>query len=445
VLAGSSDRYDSLALVESEADAILAALGVQRPGQASRLTLAPDARRLAADLAQERKHLAFLRADDVDESVRALGWGDEALFGVDRVGSLAEWPLTASLPARDAAAGTYDPGSAWTLFAGGDILLDRGVAKTVKVDGKGVDFPFDGGTAEITSRYCCSSFGWELPRTRRTGGEGAMRNLISRADIAIANFENPAPDRFTYHTSGVVFSADPKLIEGLANAGIDWVSLANNHIRDAGAGGIADTRENLDEWGIRYGGAGANEAEAREPSILEAGGIEVAILGYDTVARYYRATRNGAGSAQLSRNVVRQDVEAARSAGADLIIVFPHWGTEYDATPFGGQRELAEATVEAGADLIIGNHAHWAGALEIHEGKPIWYALGNFVFDQVWSEPTMEGMTLELTFQGADLRQIVMRPHIILDRSQPNFLDPAGDGRVVMGQVYDASRGLLDW
>ena len=79
--------------------------------------------------------------------------------------------------------------------------------------------------------------------------------------------------------------------------------------------------------------------------------------------------------------------------------------------------------------------------MEVYKGKPIWYALGNFVFDQTWSEPTMEGITLELTFHGAELRQVRMRPHIILDKAQPNFMDPAGDGRVVMGQVFDASRG----
>jgi len=95
--------------------------------------------------------------------------------------------------------------------------------------------------------------------------------------------------------------------------------------------------------------------------------------------------------------------------------------------------------------MIIGNHAHWAGAMEIYEGKPIWYALGNFVFDQTWSEPTMEGITLELTFRGSELVQVRMRPHIILDKAQPNFLDERGDGKVVMGQVYEASKGLLPW
>ena len=74
-------------------------------------------------------------------------------------------------------------------------MLDRGVAQTLKIRGKGADFPFDGGTADITSRYCCSSFGWDLPRTVRTGNAGAMRDLVEGADLAIANFENPAPER----------------------------------------------------------------------------------------------------------------------------------------------------------------------------------------------------------------------------------------------------------
>ena len=446
VLTGTSARYDALELVESDADAILAALGMDRPADPARLVLAPDVATLSSDLASNRKRLAFVRADDVWTGIRALSWGRHALFGVDRVATLGEWPLVIRIPEPEApAAPAYDPDAAWTLVAGGDILLDRGVYKTVTIDGKGVDFPFDGGTAEITSRYCCSAFGWELPRTRRTGGAGAMRALLQGADLAIANFENPAPNGFRWHTSGTVFSADPALIDGLVNTGIDYVSLANNHIRDAGARGIVETIANLDARRLAHGGAGRTLAEARRPVLLDAGGTTVAILGYDTIARGYAAGPDRAGNAQLSAAVAREDIAAAREAGADVVVVFPHWGTEYDATPFGSQRTLAKAVIDAGADMIIGNHAHWAAAMEIYQGRPIWYALGNFVFDQTWSEPTMEGITLELTFTGAELVQARMRPHIILDKAQPNFLDPAGDGAVVTGQLFAASKGLLDW
>jgi hypothetical protein len=442
VLAGTSKTYEALELVESEADAILAAVGAERPADAKRLILAPDGTSLAADLAANRKRLAFMRADEVGPSVRALGWGDRQLFGVGAVETVEAWGLAAMLPLNGE---PFDPAASWTLVAGGDIMLDRGVAQTVKINKKGIDFPFNGGLADITSRYCCSGRGWDLPRVTRVGKGGAVRALVSGADLAIANFENPAPDEFRYHTTGTVFSADPALIEGLANAGIDWVSLANNHIGDAGRTGILQTIDNLADFGIASGGAGRNARAARRPTILEAGGIKIGILGYDTIAPGYRAGSETPGSASLSADIVAQDVQKAHDAGATLVIVFPHWGTEYDPTPFKGQQDLARAAIDGGADLVIGNHAHWAGAMEVYEGKPIWYALGNFVFDQTWSEPTMEGITLELTFRGADLVQARMRPHIILDKAQPNFLDPAGDGRVVMGQIFNASKGLLDW
>jgi poly-gamma-glutamate capsule biosynthesis protein CapA/YwtB (metallophosphatase superfamily) len=117
----------------------------------------------------------------------------------------------------------------------------------------------------------------------------------------------------------------------------------------------------------------------------------------------------------------------------------------YRAKPFAAQQKLARQIIDAGADMVIGNHAHWAGAMEVYKGRPIWYALGNFVFDQTWSEPTMEGITLELTFRGSELVRAKMGPHIILDKAQPNFLDERGDGKIVMGQVYEASKGILPW
>jgi poly-gamma-glutamate synthesis protein (capsule biosynthesis protein) len=396
------------------------------------------------DLAKNRKILGVLRADAVGPGVRALGWGGHTLFGVDAVKTVAAWGLSARLPQRSDTP-VFDPAGSFTIVAGGDIMLDRGVAQTIKIRGKGVDFPFDGGTAEITSRYCCSSFGWELPKTRRSGGAGSVRDLIKGADLAIANFENPAPNNFSYHTHGTVFSADPKLIKGLANAGIDYVGVANNHIGDAGRAGILQTIANLKANGIVSSGAGKNVATAHKPALLKAGGVKVGILAYDTIAKSYGAGTAKAGSALLSAKALKTDVAAARAAGADVVIVFPHWGTEYDPTPFKGQQALARAAIDAGADMVIGNHAHWAGAVETYKGRPIWYALGNFVFDQTWSEPTMEGLTLELTFRGPTLVQARMRPHIILDKAQPNFMDPAGDGRVVMGQVFDASKGLLPW
>jgi hypothetical protein len=447
IVEGTSGRYDAITLVDDEADAILAAIGIERPADPARLVLAKDAATLTRDLAKDRKRLGFIRADDVTPAVRALAWGDRSLFGVDRIKDPADWRLNAQLAPRDdtAVAPAFDTATTWTLFAGGDILLDRGVYQTLIVNGRGEDFPFDGGTAEITGRTCCSSFGWEIPQTRRTGGAGAVREVIEGADLAMANFENPAPNRSTFHTSGTVFTADASLIDGLADAGIDYVSLANNHIGDAGDNGILQTIANVKKRGLKSSGAGKDLAAARKPAIFDVNGTRVAILAYDAIAPSYHAAKGEPGSSKLTIKAVEAGVKAARKSGADVVIVFPHWGVEYRYSPFENQQKLAHQILDAGADMIIGNHAHYAAAIEIYKGKPIWYALGNFVFDQTWSEPTMEGITLELTFQGAELRQIRMWPHIILDKAQPNFLDPAKDGRFVLGPIYDASRGLLPY
>jgi poly-gamma-glutamate capsule biosynthesis protein CapA/YwtB (metallophosphatase superfamily) len=445
-IATGSSPYSALVLVARDADAILASLGVKRSVLGSHLVTFATAKALSADLAKHRTRLGFLRADEVTPSVRALAWGPNALFGVGRVGSLARWPLTARLEVPDGSTPAYDPDKAWTLVAGGDIMLDRGVSLAIGGAKAGAKFPFAGGTVAITGRCKdCSPFGWDLPYTKRTGNAGDVRALTRGADIAIANFENPAPDNWRWHGKGMVFSANPKHIAGLKDAGFDWVSLANNHIGDAGRAGIVSTQGNLDDYGIKHAGAGKNTADAHKASLLKVGGVTVGILGYDTIAAYYASGTSTPGSARMNKSFLTKDIAAARKAGADVVIVFPHWGVEYRAKPTDSQRSLAHLAIDAGADLVIGNHPHWAEGMEIYKGKPIWYALGNLVFDQTWSEPTMEGITLEMTFRGKQLVQVRIRPHLILGKAQPNFMDPMGSGKVVMDQVWGASKGLLAW
>src|SRR5215204_14819 len=134
VLAGTSNRYEAVVLVDAEADAILTSLGAAHPADASRLVLVRNAAALTKDLAKHGKRLAFLRADAVTLGVRALAWGDRSLFGVDRVTDAADWRLHAQLPGA-AAGAAFDPAATWTMFAGGDILLDRGVYQTIRVKG----------------------------------------------------------------------------------------------------------------------------------------------------------------------------------------------------------------------------------------------------------------------------------------------------------------------
>ena len=420
---------------------MLAALGVDRPKVKARLVLAATATKLQADLAQHRKRLGFLRAEAVGPGVRALAWGAKSLFGNGRVTDLAKWTLAASLPAAPADT-AFDAAATWTLVAGGDVMLDRGVYEALRIKRKNEDFMFDGGTARITGLVCCSSFGWKTPVLQRTGDKGAMRALIKGADIALANFENPAPNTFRWHHSGTIFSADQTIINGLTAAGFDVMGTANNHIRDQGATGLLQTLKNLHKRDLKTAGSGKNLAAARKPAIFTTHGVKVAILAYDAIAASYHATASKVGSAPMTAKVVVADVKKAKKDGADVVIVFPHWGTEYHAKPNPGQVTLAHKILDAGADMIIGNHPHWTQAMEVYKGKPIWYALGNLVFDQTWSAETMEGMTLELTFAGPKLAQVRIRPHVILDKAQPNFLDPAKSGKVVMDRVFKNSTHL---
>ena len=440
-LAGSG-RHGALELVSADADAVLRALGLAATdGRHLVLAASPDV--LSRDLAAHRDRLGILRASQVGPSVRALAWGKRALFGVGRVRDLDAWPLMAELPA-DGGAAAFDPADLWTFVAAGDVMLDRGVRRAIVQPGHGVDFPFDGGTARIVGRRCCSPLGWVLPVAVRTAAAGSVRALLAGADRSIVNLEGPAPVHATYHADGLTFSFTQASLVGLANAGIDIVSLANNHIGNAGRRAIVETVAALDRLGIGHAGAGATSKAARAPATFTVGDVRVAVLAYDAIAPRYAAGATTPGSAGLSGAGPAADISAARRAGADVVIVYPHWGVEYRATPTSGQRSWAHRMIDAGADLVIGNHAHWAAAMEVYKGRPVWYALGDFVFDIVRSEETEEGLILELTFRGPTLVQARMRPTVILEASQPNLLD-AASGRVVVDRVYTGSGRLLPW
>ena len=452
VLAGTSERYEALELVEADADAILAALGAgaprrRRAGSSS----ANDAATLTTDLAEAPQAPRVpARRRRSRPAVRALAWGGRALFGVDRVTDArrlaAARAALAAAPADDA----FDPAATWTLFAGGDILLDRGVYETIRVKGKGVDFPFDGGTAEITGLHVLLAL--RLGRCRTRSGPATRArcaSLIKGADLAIANFENPAPNRFRWHTQRHGLLGRPGA-HRRPRQRRHRLRLRSPTTTSATRAAPASSRRSRTSRSAasRYSGAGKDAgggARRRRCSRPAARRSRSSPTTRSPALPRRRGRR--AGSAALIAQARARPTSRRRARPAPTSSSSSRTGAreyDYDAVRRASS-ELAHDIIDAGADMIIGNHAHWAAAMEVYEGKPIWYALGNFVFDQTWSEPTMEGITLELTFHGAELVQVRMRPHIILDKAQPNFLDPAGDGKVVMGQVYDASKGLLPW
>jgi poly-gamma-glutamate synthesis protein (capsule biosynthesis protein) len=117
----------------------------------------------------------------------------------------------------------------------------------------------------------------------------------------------------------------------------------------------------------------------------------------------------------------------------------------YRVEPQQVQRDFAAEWLEAGADIVIGGGTHTVGGMEDIDGKLAFYSVGNFVFDQNWAEFTMEGILPEMTFAGGELIQVALNPFLAVDQAQPNFLDPAGDGRVVLKRIKNGSEGLLDY
>lgn len=276
---------------------------------------------------------------------------------------------------------------------------------------------------------------------RRVRAKGAVRALLRSADIALVNHEGPAPDRFSYHPSGFVFTFDPALLVGLERAGIDLVSLANNHIRNAGSRGVVQTMRNLREVGIAGVGAGRDQSDARSGRCLDAAGTRACFLAYNGINVFeHGATRARPGAATLRERAIRADIARLRDEGADVIVVVPHWGPEYVDLPVASQRRLARVMVHAGADLVLGAHSHVVGAVRHVRRTPVVYSMGNLLFDLTRFERTLEGVLVEVTFMADRVAQIELHPTVLVARSQLNLLDPDGDGRVVLARMRRASR-----
>ncbi len=395
--------------------------------------------------AVRRGGLGLVPASSLEPALRPLAIDGRSLVGNGRIRDTAGWPLLVDLPLAEGEG--WDQSSTWVLVAGGDAFTDRGVYDSVVREGRGVDFPFDGGTARVTGHACCDPvFGDNVvPVYELTGGQGAVRRLFREAELAIANHEMPTTEAWGFHASGLRFSGRPDLTRIFTRAGIDWLSLANNHIKDYGTEGIADTRRILRQHGLAFGGAGEDLEQARRVRSLEIGETSVALIGCVGVARAaWAGPETSGGTPCLDRYLV-PDIKAAVRRG-DVVVIVPHWGVEYTRQPLPSMRRHAARWVKAGADLILGGHSHVAGAIEEIEGSPVLYSLGNLIFDQHWSTDTMESALVEATFLGDRLVALSLHPYLIHATSQPNLLDPAsGEGRRLLRQVRAASADWLDW
>lgn len=286
-----------------------------------------------------------------------------------------------------------------------------------------------------------------------------VREATVAADLTVAPLEHPLTEteELTPCVETVIFSGSHRAVPAMANAGIDVVFTIGNHMMDCwgGCNGVAALYETL-EWLRRAGmvavGAGENLRAARAPALVsvdtDAGPVSFAFLGYDIIAPWYHAEEDQPGTAPLEAEYVREDVQAA-SKLADHVIVGANWGIEYVANPVAYQRDIGGVAMQAGASLLVGNHPHWVQAVEHFDDALVAYSFGNFVFDQNWSVQVTQGMLMELGFTNDRLLGYRIRPVVIRAHSpelpwfyRPDFVDPAGAGRPILNQIWNASDRL---
>lgn len=211
------------------------------------------------------------------------------------------------------------------------------------------------------------------------------------ADIAMVNLESPFSEKGPYDGGGMVFRARPEMIEALTGIGINAVSLANNHVRDAGAAGLEYTIKLLEDKGIAVAGVGRN-------AIIERGGAKFRLLAYTYDQKNGNWQSDDARVPGLDPAKAAADVRAARARG-EAAIVSMHAGWEYSAKPNPYQRAFAKAVVGAGAACVVGHHPHVVQPAEEIGGVPVFYSLGNLAFDQ--KDPgTDRGQLAEVIFEG---------------------------------------------
>lgn len=228
---------------------------------------------------------------------------------------------------------------------------------------------------------------------------GDFLSVINNVDLAILNLEAPlcSPVRPVAKT-GPSLHGPPGVVSFIANTGFDLVCLANNHIMDYGPNGLGETMDALAEADVSSVGAGKDHAAAASPHFVERKGRSIAILNF---AENEWGTTYGSAPGTCPIDPVRNysAIQAAKQR-ANHLLVITHGGHERHPFPSPGMQELFRFYIDAGADTVVNHHTHCTNGYEIYRGKPIFYSIGNFLFDSkshregAWTR----GMAVELEF-----------------------------------------------
>jgi len=260
------------------------------------------------------------------------------------------------------------------LIAVGDIMLNRSVGNKIAANG---------GASIIEE----------------------VADHLRQGDIVFGNLECPLSTVGPHEPRGAcIFRADPKTVEVLTLGSFDIVSLANNHALNSGRAALLQTMDHLEQAGIAYVGAARTKTRGSDPTFITVRDIRVGFLAYTDLS--FECCSYSKVDQDFSR--LSAQIREARN-NCNLLVVSYHWGEEYRRKPTSRQVKVAHASIEAGADVVLGHHPHVLEGIELYQKRPILYSMGNFVFDQRSGE-RMESCIFDLYYTQGRGWRIEMTP-----------------------------------
>lgn len=275
-----------------------------------------------------------------------------------------------------------------TILLAGDMMLGRGIEELSRENG--IYYPFQ-----------------------------KIVQLLRGVDIVFANLEGLiAENRAEISEDGFKFVFHPKMFEAVRWSRINLLSLANNHSTDLGKEGLGETKNWLQKYRIHFIGNPMPGSKDKRSSSFH--GRESVFLAFNRVLPYI----------DYREEIIKEVKEARQSNPEKIIVVSIHWGKEYESISSQEQRELARHIITAGADIIAGHHPHVVQEVELVENRPVFYSLGNFVFDRQVFPKTDEGLLVgiatsadRLTFQLFPIKNKIGQPVLMSHKETELFLE----------------------
>ena len=258
----------------------------------------------------------------------------------------------------------------------------------------------------------------------------ATRDILAGGDVTFANLESPLLPSCPDIVTGFTFCADARFAAALQNAAVRVVNVANNHSTNQGQSGLDQTVQVLQAHAMQVTGFS-------RVVTVDVRGLRFGFVGMNLVG------------SKLDPAAMQELIAKAR-AESDVVVIQFHWGREYETYPQPAAgiapddpKQVGRLAVDAGADIVIGNHPHCVQGSEVYKGHLITYAHGNFIFDQHWSVGTQQGVIGKYWFDGTRLVGVQYVPVRINGDEQPRPLDPAaGEGRTILSRMLRSTQEL---